>query len=63
MSWSWAVVLSPLVSYSHFCYLLAAQHMLLISSMDDMGNKNVEVVLNMFQMDTATQYQTRLGLH
>lgn len=37
--------------------------MLLISSIDDMGNKNVEVVLNMFQMDTATQYQTRLGLH
>lgn len=50
MSWSWVVVLSSLASYSHFCYFITAEHMLLISSMDDMGNKNVEIVLNMFQM-------------
>lgn len=50
MSWSRVVVLSPLVSYSHFCCKRVAEHMLLISSMDDMGNKNVGVVLNVFQM-------------
>lgn len=50
MGWSWVAVLSPLVFYSHFCYFLTAEHMLLISSMDDTGNKNVEIVLNMFQM-------------
>ena len=38
------------MSYSHFCDFFTAEHMLLISSMDDMGNKNVEIVLNMFQM-------------
>lgn len=62
MSWSWVVVLSPSVSYSHFCYFLTAEHMLLISSMDDMGNKNAGIVLNMFQMLVSNKAGSALRL-